>query len=84
MNNNSATEFFDNYTGWKCAEIPDKPTLSYNDVIKIMTAYSKQENEKLINFLLEIEAWLTFNQTPNAENTNALRSDIKKLLDINE
>lgn len=55
---------------------------SYDNALWIIWAeeYSKIQNQELINFLLEIEAWLTFNQTPDAKNTTALRDDIKILI----
>ena len=53
-----------------------------SEICKFMEEYAKYKNKILSDFLLEIEAWLTFNQTPNSENTNALREDIKKLLNI--
>ena len=53
-----------------------------DDMCNSMEEYAKYKNKILSDFLLEIEAWLSFNQTPNSENTNALREDIKKLLNI--
>lgn len=35
---------------------------------------------KPYNMLNEIEAWLSFNQSPDKENITALKNDIKKLI----
>lgn len=54
--------------------------MTKTQVEELMEEYSKVQNQELINFLLEIEAWLTFNQTPDVKNTTALRDDIKILI----
>ena len=81
MKNKNAKEFIDQMLGWNDAVIPEPPDwITYNDAINFAHEYSKVQNQELINFLLEIEAWLTFNQTPDVKNTTALRDDIKILV----
>lgn len=81
MKNKNAKEFIDRRLGWKDAVIPEPPdSLFYETAIDLAHEYSKVQNQELINFLLEIEAWLTFNQTPDVKNTTALRDDIKILI----
>ena len=79
--NKNAKEFIDQMLGWNDAVIPEPPDwITYNDAINFAHEYSKVQNQELINFLLEIEAWLTFNQSPDVKNTTALRDDIKILV----
>ena len=81
MKNKNAKAFIDQLLGWEDAVIPEPPdSISYENAINFAHAYSKVQNQELINFLLEVEAWLTFNQTPDAKNTTALRDDIKILV----
>lgn len=81
MKDKNAKEFIDQMLGWKDAVIPEPPnSISYETAINFAHEYAKVQNQELINFLLEIEAWLTFNQTPDVKNTTALRDDIKILV----
>jgi hypothetical protein len=78
----TAEELVKNYFGYEQAVIPEIPdNIRYIDTLNLMEMYSNRKNKELIEFLLEIEAWLTFNQTPDVKNTTALRNDIKKIVE---
>ena len=71
----TSEELVKKYFGWEEAVIPEPPdNIRYKDVLILMEMYSNRRNKELIEFLLEIEAWLTFNQTPDVKNTTALRN----------
>lgn len=83
MKNKNAKEFITNYFKSQHSDVDysySNLLMTNNEVEELMKEYSKVQNQELINFLLEIEAWLTFNQTPDAKNTTALRDDIKNLI----
>ena len=78
----TAEELVKNYFGYEQAVIPEIPdNIRYIDTLNLMEMYSNRKNKELIEFLLEIKAWLTFNQTPDVKNTTALRNDIKKIVE---